>query len=111
MHQEECLNLLCDPGKSVLARMMGAVRENLFRLPDDKARQAARSPERAVRLLGLCHANADRIDLVKSYRSTDWAQRMAIARNPTTPSGVIDFLINDAHRLVALQAQVTRSFK
>jgi hypothetical protein len=51
------------------------------------------------------------MDLVKGYRSTDWAQRMAIARNPTTPSGVIDLLIKDAHRLVSLQAEVTRSRK
>ena len=111
MYQEECLNLLCDPAKSALARMMGAVPENLLSLPDDVARQAARSTERAVRLLGLCHPNADRIDLVKGYRSTDWAQRLAIARNPSTPSGVIGSLTMDAHRLVALQAQATRSLK
>lgn len=111
MYMQECVDMLLDPAASVVARLMGADGSDVLRIPAERARSAARCSARAVRLLGLCHDKADRADLVKFHRSTDWAERLAVARNTAAPSGLIDALTKDGHRLVALQAETTRCLK
>lgn len=105
MYRQECVDLLLNPAASVVARMMGAGAANLLLIPAECAASAARCSDRAVRLLGLCNVDADRAVLVKFHRSTDWAVRLVVARNTAAPSGLVDVLSKDAHRLVALQAE------
>lgn len=107
VHQQECEHLLLDPQASILARLIGADRSSDLAIADELAVAAARSSFRAVRLLGLSHPKAEPALLIKRYRSTDWAERLAVARNPSTPSRVIAELEKDAHHLVAMQAGVT----
>jgi hypothetical protein len=80
-------------------------------LPDRLAEQACRKKDLAWRVLGLSHRLASPDDLVKRSRSTEWVERMAVARNPNTPPNMIEALRKDPHRLVARQAEATALIK
>jgi predicted DNA-binding WGR domain protein len=71
----------------------------------------ARSKARGLRLIGLTHSKADPEILAKRSKSTDWVERLAIARNPSTPTNVLTLLTQDTHALVARQAQKTEQIK
>lgn len=49
--------------------------------------------------------------LVKAYRSVDWLERLAVARNLNTPQRLVDGLKKDANRLVAQQAAETEALQ
>jgi hypothetical protein len=76
-------------------------------LPDKVAEKACRKTTLAWRLLGLSHRLAPIEVLAKCSRSTEWAERMAVARNTNTPRKVIEALRRDPNRLVARQAEAT----
>ena len=80
-------------------------------LPDRLADKACRKTELVWRLLGLSHRLASPEDLAKRSRSTEWVERMAVARNPNTPPNIIEALRKDPHRLVARQAEATALIK
>ena len=100
--------IVLNTAASVVARLLAADVVSALLIPAGRTSAAARSTDRAVRLWGLRHFDAGHADLVKVHRSTDWAERLAVARNPAAPSGVLATLTKDAHRLVALQAEATR---
>ncbi len=110
-HQEECSNILENPTKSIIARIMGTNESAVSEISDENASAASRSSIAVVKLLGLCHRNADMEALISAHRSTDWAERLAVARNPGAPSGVIAALTKDPHRMVAQQAHETERVK
>ena len=66
---------------------------------------------RGLRLIGLAHRKAAPDILAKRSKSIDWVERMAIARNPSSPINVIAILKSDPHSLVARQAAVTERVK
>jgi len=84
---------------------------NVLFLPDQLADKACRKTELVWRLLGLSHRLASPEDLAKRSRSTEWVERMAVARNPNTPPNIIEALRKDPHRLVARQAEATAALK
>ena len=61
-------------------------------LPDRLAEKACRKTGFGWRLLGLSHRLASPEDLAKRSRSTEWVERMAVARNPNTPPNIIDHI-------------------
>ena len=80
-------------------------------LPDRLAEKACRKTNLAWRVLGLSHRLASPEDLAKRSRSTEWVERMAVARNPNTPPNIIEALRKDPHRLVARKAEATAALK
>jgi hypothetical protein len=80
-------------------------------LPDRLAEKACRKTGLGWRLLGLSHRFASPEDLAKRSRSTEWVERMAVARNPNTPPNIIEALRKDPHRMVARQAEATAALK
>lgn len=110
--RNECQLLLSSPRESIVAKMICAdTQQDVLELEGEHTRSAARSSVRAVRLRGLRHWKADPVVLVKTYRSTDWVERLAIAGNQGAPLNVIEALAKDPHRLVALCAQATAQVK
>jgi hypothetical protein len=59
----------------------------------------------AVRLLGLSHPRARTATLLKNVKSTDWLDRLAIARNPSCPQNIRSILKRDGHQMVAKMAR------
>ena len=59
----------------------------------------------AVRLLGLCDPGARPVALVANFKSTDWLDRLAIARNPKCPQNIRATLKRDGHEMVAKMAR------
>ncbi len=84
---------------------------DLLYLPDGAADKASRKTDLAWRLLGLSHRLCAPDVLAKRSRSTEWVERMAVARNSNTPPNVIEFLRKDPHRLVARKAEATSAIK
>lgn len=80
-------------------------------LPDKVAEKACRKKILAWRLLGLSHQFAAPEELAKRSRSTEWVERMAVARSPNSPPNVIEILRKDPHRMVARQADATATLK
>ena len=110
--RNECQLLLSSPRESIVAKLICAdTQQDVLELEGEHTRSAARSSVRAVRLRGLRHRKADPVVLVKTYRSTDWVERLAIAGNPGAPMNVVEALAKDPHRLVALCAQATAQVK
>jgi hypothetical protein len=105
--ENECEQLVFDPLATISASLIGASAANVMALQEAQSRSAASNAVRAVSLRGLSHSAADPDLLIKKYRSTDWAERLAVACNPGAPSSVIAALMKDPHRLVALQAAKT----
>lgn len=109
--EDECEKLVFDPMTSVGASFIGAPAANVMELQEAHIRLAVKSAVKAVALRGLCHSAAAPDQLIKKYRSTDWAERLAVARNPSAPKSVITALKKDPNRLVALQAANTEKSK
>jgi hypothetical protein len=110
--RDECRNLISSPQHSIIAKLISAeTQQKVLELEGEHTRSAARSSVRAIRLRGLRHRKADPLVLVKTYRSTDWIERLAIAGNPAAPLNVINALAKDPHRLVALCAKATAQVK
>ncbi|MBW4602403.1 MAG: hypothetical protein KME29_23270 [Calothrix sp. FI2-JRJ7] len=57
------------------------------------------------RLFALLHPLAPTYLLIKNYRSSYWLERYAIAQNPSTPNYILEFLMQDANRIVRAAAK------
>jgi predicted DNA-binding WGR domain protein len=90
---------------------VGVDLNNLLHVPDGMESVYAASTLRSARLLGLAHPKAPVEALIKRSSSVDWVERLAIARNTSTPPNLITKLGKDPHRFVATQAQATELAK
>lgn len=119
-----------NPRASLAAEVIGANGQSLFRLKErrdtwgrspvslalslkfrEREESFARQPAGLPRLFALLHANAPVEALVKAYRSVDWMERMAVARNPNAPAKMLAALKKDANRFVAKQAADTEALQ
>lgn len=120
-----------NPRASLAAEVMGANGQSLFRLNDradtwgrrrpvslalklrlrEREEPFASQPIGLPRLFALLHPNAPVEALVKTYRSVDWMERMAVARNPSAPPKMLAALKKDANRFVARQAADTEALQ
>jgi hypothetical protein len=119
-----------NPQASLAAEVIGAYGQSLFRLNDradtwgrrpvslalklqfrEREEPFGRQPAGLPRLFALLHANAPVEALVKAYRSVDWMERMAVARNPIAPANTLAALKKDANRFVARQAADTEALQ
>lgn len=57
------------------------------------------------RVFALLHPLAPTHLLIKNYRSSYWLERYAIAQNPSTPNYILEFLMQDANRIVRAAAK------
>ncbi len=107
------------PELSLAAEVMGAVNTSMLFLQPDMIDRALKSElfygdcasERSLtgaqRLMALQHPNAPPDKLIKAYRSHEWLERMAVARNPAVPAKLLVSLKKDANRLISKQAVET----
>jgi hypothetical protein len=119
-----------NPQASLAAEVIGANGQSLFRLNDradtwgrrpvslalklrlrEREEPFASQPVGLPRLFALLHPNAPVKALVKAYRSVDWMERMAVARNPSAPAKMLAALKKDANRFVARQAADTEALQ
>lgn len=110
-HRRECEVILVNPEASLIAQLLGSDHEKIFSIPDEQADTMAASPVKALRLLGLSHKKVSPDRIVRRVKSPEWAERMAIARNPATPVNLLGLLKNDPHRLISAQAHATAALK
>lgn len=82
-------------------------RGDVYYLPFHKVEAACRRRSLVARLLGLIHRRAPVAALARRCTSEEWIERMAVARNTSSPDTILRRLIGDANRLVAKQAQLT----
>ena len=57
------------------------------------------------RLIAFCWKGCPTGSLAKAQRSTDWAERAAIARHPKTPDSALNNLVQDTHPVVRALAK------
>ena len=57
------------------------------------------------RLIAFCWKDCPTGSLAKAQRSTDWAERAAIARHPKTPDSALKNLVQDTHPVVRALAK------
>ena len=107
--RQDCADLLLRPAESRFGRACGP--QEVTDIDPHLAAACTASKFGALRLIGLTHRHAAPDMLAKRYRSTDWVERMAVARNPTVPSSLLMALKKDPHTLVARQAQATELVK
>jgi predicted DNA-binding WGR domain protein/3-methyladenine DNA glycosylase AlkC len=110
-YRQDCTALLEHPEDSQFGRACGGLAVDELELDNYWANICSSSKARAIRLIGLAHHKVDLDKLVKRSKSTDWSERLAIARNPSTPLNLLATLKKDPHALVALQAQATEQVK
>ena len=108
-----------NPQASLVAEVMGTSRCDLLHLSAGSIDKALRQPlylldgagkRRLVglpRLFALAHANAPVDALVRAYRSVEWLERMAVARNLNAPTNLLAALKKDANRFVSRHAAET----
>lgn len=111
MLRDESDAMLLDPGRTLLARVLGYREGDLLALPNDEADAACNARARAVRLMGLMHPQAGPEAMAKRCKSTDWVERLAIACNPACAPSILSSLENDANQTVARQVASTRQAK
>ena len=100
--KRETALLLINPGQSLLSQVIqGATQQGILALSSSGGSAAAKSSLRAVRLLGLVHVHAPPDVLAKRSKSTDWADRLAVACNSSTPTNILAQLKKDPHQVVA----------
>ena len=87
--RQESGHLLLSPSTSLVARVLGIDGSEVLSISGEAAQRACTSRLRAARLLGLRHPMAAPEELAKRSKSTDWAERMAIAGNPSCPPNII----------------------
>jgi hypothetical protein len=97
----------CKPFHLSAASICKALKETLYRTNDDGRLQLVGLP----RLFALAHANAPVDALVKAYRSVEWLERMAVARNLDAPQNLLVALKKDANRYVSRQAVETEQLQ
>ena len=105
----DCVDFWLNPSDSRFGRACG--RLELTNIAAEQVEACAASKMRALRLIGLAHRKTAPELLAKRSKSTDWVERLAIARNPSVPPNLLAALNRDPHSLVARQAQVTEKFK
>jgi hypothetical protein len=59
-------------------------------------------------LVSFCWKDCPTGSLAKAQRSTDWAERAAIARHPKTPDAALKNLVQDPHPVVRALAKANR---
>jgi hypothetical protein len=109
--RQEANFLIVDPAGSLLARVLGITCGDVMAIPDETVDKACNASARTIRLMGLRHPKAGPEALAKRSKSTDWAERLAIAVNPACPPNILLMLKRDAHQLVAQQAHATELLK
>ena len=107
--RRDCVDFWLHPSDSHYGRSCG--RLDVTDIVAEQVEACARSTVQAIRLIGLAHRKVAADALVKCSKSTDWVERMAIARNPSVPPNLLAMLKRDPHILVARQAQVTENAK
>ncbi len=106
------------PQQSLAAEVMRVSRRPALFLKADLIGKALKAPlctdledtrrlTGVPRLFALAHANTPVDALVKAYRSTEWLERTAVARNINAPPKLLVALKKDANRFVAKQAAET----
>jgi hypothetical protein len=114
-----------DPQASLAAEVMGAAKCYIFQLNASSIDKALKEPLNCIsfgdpgivqlvglpRLFALAHANAPVDALVKAYRSIEWLERMAVARNMNVPPKLLVTLKKDANRYVSRQAVETEQLQ
>lgn len=124
LFQAEINFLLNQPEESLTAKLLGSKALDLLSINPLVSKQAAKVKGtitkgdrdskirlRPERLLGLCNEGVEVAELVKSYRSVNWVERLAVASNLTTPANILKTLKNDSHQLVSQQARSTEGIR
>jgi hypothetical protein len=124
LFQEEINFLLNQPEESLTAKLLDSKALDLLSINPLVSKKAAKVKGtitkgnrdsqiriRPERLLGLCNEGVEVAELVKSYRSVNWVERLAVASNSTTPANILKTLKNDPHQLVSQQARSTEGIK
>lgn len=111
MSADDCSRIFASPSGCEFARRCNPSGHDVLSIPADMAPSLAGSTLRSARLLGLQHPNTPIELLIKRSKSTDWVERLALARNPTLPPNLVIKLQQDPHKIVAAQAKKTASVK
>ncbi len=109
--RQDCIAMFEHPADSRLGRACSLLEVDGVELDSDQASACSSSKTRAIRLIGLAHRRAFSGLLARRSKSTDWVERLTIARNPSTSPNVLATLAKDPHALVALQARATEQVK
>lgn len=109
--RQDCIAMFEHPADSRLGHACSQLAVDGVELDSGQVSVFSTSKTRAIRLIVLAHRKASPDFLAKRSKSTDWVERMAIARNPSLPPNVLATLTKDPHALVALQAQATEQVK
>jgi hypothetical protein len=111
------------PQASLTAEVIGAAKCKPFHLNAASIDKALKGPLHRLndsgelllvglpKLFALAHANAPVDALVKAYRSVEWLERMAVARNLNAPPKLLVTLKKDANRFVSRQAVETENLQ
>ena len=97
----------CRPFHMSAASIDKALKEPLYRNSESDRLQLVGLP----RLFALIHSNAPVDALVKAYRSVEWLERMAVARNINAPQNLLVALKKDANHYVSRQAVETEQLQ
>jgi len=97
--------------KKLKIKLLKLTERNIKEFDFDLVSIFCRSKSRCLRLIGLADRNAQPEILAKHCKSTDWVERLAISRNPSTPTNVLAILSKDTHAIVSLQAKKTIQIK